>query len=146
MLGYGLLAVVLPLVAFVGVVPLVVVFGDRLLDRTDAGGGEVDDPLAELRGRYARGELPDGAFERAVERALAAEDAPARAGVEVAETTAADREREREAERRSARPRDRLERGPSGFTHVLADGTKAGPAGFRRPSKPTRAARPNGRP
>ncbi|NEU55597.1 SHOCT domain-containing protein [Halorussus sp. MSC15.2] len=66
------------------VVPLVALLGDSLpMVETDAEGVEVerettpDDPVEQLRARYARGELTDAEFERRLERLLETEDAEA---------------------------------------------------------------------
>ncbi|MFC7082277.1 SHOCT domain-containing protein [Halorussus caseinilyticus] len=67
------------------VVPLVALLGDSLPmvasdDDADAAGVRVgqgttaDDPITELRARYARGELTDAEFERRLERLLETED------------------------------------------------------------------------
>ncbi|MFC4450966.1 SHOCT domain-containing protein [Halorussus aquaticus] len=66
------------------VVPLVALLGDSLpMVETDAEGVEVerettpDDPVEQLRARYARGELTDAEFERRLERLLETEDVEA---------------------------------------------------------------------
>lgn len=69
------------------VVPLVALLGDTLLmvenevegvevERSDELGGDStdDDPIEELRARYARGELTDVEFERRLERLLETEN------------------------------------------------------------------------
>jgi len=70
------------------VVPLVALLGDSLPivesgSKQDASVESVrseqsaDDPIDELRARYARGELDDAEFERRLERLLETEDAEA---------------------------------------------------------------------
>ncbi|WP_132059077.1 SHOCT domain-containing protein [Halorussus amylolyticus] len=63
------------------VVPLVALLGDSLPiveDETDGASGErksaADDPVDELRSRYASGELTHEEFERRLERLLETED------------------------------------------------------------------------
>src|SRR6056297_2268238 len=69
--------IVIPLIAILGdSLPMVVSGGgeERVAveaTRSDASG---DDPIDELRARYARGELTDAEFERRLERLLETED------------------------------------------------------------------------
>lgn len=65
------------------VVPLVALLGDALpFVESESDGASVeeartvgDDPIEELRSRYARGELTDDEFERRLERLIETEDA-----------------------------------------------------------------------
>ena len=69
-------------VGFFLVVPLVALLGDSLpiVESEDGGarversGGVGDDPVEQLRERYARGELTEAEFERRLERLLETED------------------------------------------------------------------------
>jgi uncharacterized membrane protein len=78
LLGLETVATVATVVGFVIVVPLVVQFGDRLLEwtgiRDEADGTEPPDPMEELHERYVAGELSEAEFERRIERLLATEE------------------------------------------------------------------------
>ena len=98
-LGFGALTPVVFILGFFIVVPLVAILGDSLpivasdsdeeeRDRTAAN--RTDDPVEQLRSRYARGELTGEEFERRLERLLETEDL---------ELTNTDRARERTFER-----------------------------------------------
>jgi len=76
-LGAGFLAMALGVsrfwlvwvIGYAVVVPLLSVLLDDE-DTTEGDGNGEDDPVAELRERYARGELTDAEFERRLERLL----------------------------------------------------------------------------
>ncbi|OIB59099.1 hypothetical protein [Natrialba sp. SSL1] len=72
--GFTAIAAVFSIVFFVGVVPLLVLFGDSLL--TDATDDE-NDPVADLRDQYVDGELSEAELERAVGRELSSDDGDA---------------------------------------------------------------------
>lgn len=72
-LGLNLLGGVILILGFAVVLPLVGVFGDRLVEQLGEDAPRVD-PLDELRGEYARGEIDHEEFERRVERLLETED------------------------------------------------------------------------
>jgi uncharacterized membrane protein len=82
-LGLGSLVPTTFVLGFFLVVPLVALLGDSLPfvadESDDAHVGEADvlgdDPIEELRSRYARGELTDEEFERRLERLIETEDA-----------------------------------------------------------------------
>lgn len=69
-LGFSLLASVLSIVVFLGVLPLLLVFGDSLVTPAPDE-NSTDDPLEALREQYVEGDLSHAALERAVERELA---------------------------------------------------------------------------
>lgn len=71
-LGLHSLAGLTAIVGFVLVAPLVAIFGDRFIESDEPG--EFEDPVDELRTRYARGELSDTEFERRLDRLLETED------------------------------------------------------------------------
>lgn len=71
--GFGTIAVIVSIVAFVGVIPLIMVFGDALLNE-DETEDDTADPIEELRERYVAGELSETEFERAVEHELEGDD------------------------------------------------------------------------
>lgn len=82
-LGLGSLVPTTFVLGFFLVVPLVALLGDSLpfvesegdgvrVEQSDELG---DDPIEELRSRYARGELTDEAFERRLERLIETDDA-----------------------------------------------------------------------
>jgi uncharacterized membrane protein len=116
LVGFGLLAlgvdgfwIAFP-VGFAGVLPLSVglvrLYRGRATGSVarDGHGGIPDDPLTELRSRYARGELSDEEFERKVELLLEtgsvadARDAVGRTGGRFTGTDRSDDRREREVE------------------------------------------------
>ncbi len=91
--GFTTLAAAVSILVFVGVVPLVVLFGDSLLARI-RDESEPADPVADLRERYVEGELSEAQLERAIDRKLSADN------TERDEDSAVERERLTEREER----------------------------------------------
>ncbi|WP_276299120.1 SHOCT domain-containing protein [Halorussus lipolyticus] len=86
--GVDFLVPTIFVLGFFLVIPLIAILGDSLPMVRDGGDDDVsvesiqteqsgDDPIDELRTRYARGELTDAEFERRLERLLETEDAEA---------------------------------------------------------------------
>lgn len=80
-LGVEFLVPTIFVLGFFIVVPLVALFGDSLpIVENEADGVEIEreqteeDPIEQLRERYANGELTDEEFERRLERLLETED------------------------------------------------------------------------
>jgi uncharacterized membrane protein len=71
--GFETIAVIVAIVAFVGLIPLIMVFGDDLLNEHRSEDVTAD-PTDELREQYVAGELSETEFERAVEDELAGDE------------------------------------------------------------------------
>jgi uncharacterized membrane protein len=77
---------------FAVVLPAVSIVVDNYLDGGTDGDDDSDDALAELRERYATGELTEAEFERRVERLLETEDRDTAAELGVDENAGRDRD------------------------------------------------------
>lgn len=70
--GFDTFAGLVSVLGFAVILPLVLIFGHRWLEAEEREA--VEDPVAELRERYATGEIGHDEFERRVDRLLDTED------------------------------------------------------------------------
>ncbi|NHN57770.1 MULTISPECIES: SHOCT domain-containing protein [Halorussus] len=81
--------------------PLIPIVGEELLPALGSAEseGKTSDPLTELRGRYARGEIGDEEFERRVERLVATERIDLNRDAAFDRSSSADADPQRDVER-----------------------------------------------